>query len=154
MMNGWIFFSPGKNTWQKYDRDFEAVFLAMPGMNPLSREEWHAYMPESGERLQGRSLGFFCGGGSGISCCALPDYPLRVFTSDYVIMPSCWTDQVFLTVAAGPVEKKRVFRVPAEMRTMTVTGTFPDNPPYFRVYGSYCFFPPQYRLRTGGNEKD
>ena len=147
-MNGWIFFTQVKNSWQKYDRDFEAVFLAMPGMNPLSRDEWHAYVPESRERSQGRSLGFFCGGGSGISRGALPDYPLRVFLSDYIIMPSCWTDQIVLTVAAEPVGENRVFRVPAGMRTMTVTGTFSENPPYFRVYGSYCFFPPPYLLRN------
>lgn len=147
-MNGWMFFPSDRYPRQQDGKDSELILEIFPGMNPLSRDEWHAYMPESRERSQGRSLGFFCGGGSGISRCALPDYPLRVFTSDYIIMPSCWTDQVFLTIAAEPVGENRVFRVPAGLRTITVTGTFSENPPYFRVYGSYCFFPPPYRLRN------
>ena len=152
MMNGWMFFSPEVNSARQYQK-FEVIFGTVPGMDFLSREEWHTYLPESRERMQGRTLGFFCGGGQGMNLSEMPDYPLRTFISDYVIMPSCWTNQVFLSVAAEPVEQYRIFHVPVNSPVITETGTFPDKPPYVRVYGSYCFFPPPYRLRTGGKEK-
>lgn len=147
-MNGWMFFSPESISAWEYNKGLEAVWGAFPGMNPLSREEWHAYVPESRERRQGRTLGFFCGGGSGKNLSGMPDYPVRTFVSDFVIMPSCWTYQSLITVpASAPDNSGFVIRHARSLRVITATGTFPDKPPYFRVCGSYCFFPPPYVLR-------
>ena len=150
-MNGWMFFPQGENAVRTGNINWELISGVFPGMNAISRKEWHAYIPESRERLQGHSLGFFCGGGrKNIPPDILPDYPMRTFVSDYVIMPSCWTDQFNQTVPAEGPEKYRIAPVPADFPVMTVTGFFPDRPPYRRVCGSYCFFPPPYRLRSGG----
>ena len=155
-MNGWMFFSHGNNSWRKSDQDFEVIFGSLPGMFPLSREEWHAFIPESKERPQGRTLGFFCGDGGLAGKKQLfdfPEYPLHAFVSDSVIMPCCWSFNEVLSVSASPVSEYRIFPDKRCSKVITVTGTLPERPPYVRVYGSYCFFPPPYRVRSGEQEK-
>ncbi|MBO4632168.1 MAG: hypothetical protein J5858_09620 [Lentisphaeria bacterium] len=154
-MNGWMFFPGKRNSERKYNQEIEVIFGTVPGLSSLSREEWHAYIPESKERAQGRTLGFFCGNGrqSGKKLFDFPDYPMRTFVSDSVIMPSCWTFNEVLSASPVPVSEYRVFPAKKSSEVITVTGTLPDRPPYVRVYGSYCFFPPPYRLRTGEKEK-
>ena len=142
-MGGWMFFSSdnSRRNWSLED------FLEdLPSLGrQLSREEWHEHVPESRERTQGRSLGFFCGGAKASRLLAeLPAYPMSVFVSDLTIMPVCWTSKDVLTVPAGPADAYRVATVLSSRFVITVTGTLPDRPPVCRVWGSYCFFPPPY----------
>ena len=145
-MGGWMFF-PSDNSRRNWSlEDFLDDFPSMGSQ--LSREEWQEHVPESRERLQGRSLGFFGGmnvaktvppGQSG-----LPAYPMRVFISDLTIQPSCWSSQNAVSVPSGSVDAYRIVNVMIYRPVITVTGTLPDRPPAFRVCGSYCFFPPPY----------
>lgn len=147
-MGGWMFFpsyNPGRN-WSLED------FLdGLPSLDSqLSRDEWHEHVPESRERLQGRSLGFFCGGAKS-SCVPadLPAYPMAVFVSDLMIMASCWTSKEVFSVLAALPDEYRIADVISYRFVITVTGTLPDRPPWFRVCGSYCFFPPPYVMAPG-----
>ena len=142
-MGGWMFFSSdnSRRNWSLED------FLEdLPSLGrQLSREEWHEHVPESRERTQGRSLGFFCGGATASRLLAeLPAYPMSVFVSDLTIMPVCWTSRRVLTVPSGPANAYRIVNVLGFRLVITVTGTLPDRPPAYRVCGSYCFFPPPY----------
>ena len=142
-MGGWMFFSSdsSRRNWSLED------FLEdLPSLgSQLSREEWHEHVPESRERTQGRSLGFFCGGLKASRVLAeLPAYPMPVFVSELTIMPVCWTSKRVLTVPAGSADAYRIVNVLSFRFVITVTGTLPDRPPACRVCGSYCFFPPPY----------
>ena len=145
-MGGWMFFSSdnSRRNWSLED------FLEdLPSLGSLpSRDEWHEYVPESRERSQGSSLGFFAGvnlpGKEPPGQAGLPAYPMAVFVSDLTIMPVCWTSKDVLTVSAGPADTYRIVDVLSYRFVITVTGTLPDRPPAFRVFGSYCFFPPPY----------
>ena len=142
-MGGWMFFSSdnSRRNWSLED------FLEdLPSLGrQASRDEWHEHVPESRERTQGRSLGFFCGGAKASRVLAeLPAYPMAVFVSDLTIMPVCWTSKEVLTVSAGSADAYRLADVSVCRSVITVTGTLPDRPPSFRVCGSYCFFPPPY----------
>lgn len=151
-MSGWMFFPPDKE--KKFSHDEAAVLLLqiLQDTDHISREEWNACIPESRERLQGRSLGFFCGGASlsalknSPAAQDMPQFPMPVFISDFSIMPSCWTFKGLLTVPAAPDQKYRVFLVSNFRKVLTVTGTLPDRPPYYGVFGNYSFFPPPYIL--------
>lgn len=142
-MGGWVFFSSdnSRRNWS-----LEDFLEGLPSLGrQLSREEWHELIPESRERTQGRSLGFFCGGAKTSHVLAeLPAYPMSVFVSDLTIMPVCWTSNSVLTVPAGLANAYRIVNVSSSRFAITVTGTLPDRPPAYRVCGSYCFFPPPY----------
>ena len=148
-MNGWMFFPAKKSGTRNRDRDLEIIFESFPGY--LSAEEWHDNVPESIERKQGKSIGFYCGGGPSLrpgqfSAAELPAYPVNVFRSDLMIMPVCWTYKNVLEVSPVSESIYKLNRPHAFRSVLTVTGTFADQPPYLRVCGSYCFFPPPYRL--------
>ena len=148
-MNGWMFFP----TKEKLFSSGEAASLLLEMLqdtNRLSREEWNTYVPESRERLQGRSLGFFCGG-AGLDALKhspaapdLPDFPMPVFVSDFSIMPLCWTFKNSLVIDPAPNRDYLIFLQPGLGKVITVTGTLPDRPPCYGVHGGYCFFPPPY----------
>ena len=145
-MNGWMFFHSDKtrNNWSLEDLLED---LPNAGRQP-SRDEWREYVPESRERLQGRTLGFF--GGMDVSGMeppgqfGLPAYPMRVFVSDQTLMPSCWSSQNVITVPSGSADAYLIVNAVSYQFVITVTGTLPDRPPAFRVCGNYCFFPPPY----------
>ena len=142
-MGGWMFFSSDnyRRNWSLED------FLEdLPSLGrQLSREEWHEHVPESRERTQGRTLGFFCGGAkTSLVQAELPAYPMAVFVSDLTIMPVCWTSKEVLTVPAGSADAYRLADVSGSRSVITVTGTLPDRPTSLRVCGSYCFVPPPY----------
>ena len=147
-MGGWMFFSSdnSRRNWSLED------FLEdLPSLGrQASRDEWHEHVPESRERTQGRSLGFFCGGAKASRLLAeLPAYPMSVFVSDLTIMPVCWTYKTVLEVSPASLSIYKFNRPHAFRSVLTVTGTFADQPPYLRVCGSYSFFPPPYRLAKG-----
>ena len=151
-MNGWMFFPAEKSGTRTRNRDIEVIFESFPGY--LSEDEWHENVPESIERKQGRSIGFYCGGGipSGagtLAAAEIPAYPMNVFRSDLMIMPVCWTYRTVLTVPPVFDQKYKWNRPHTYRFVLTVTGTFADRPPSLRVCGSYCFFPPPYRLAKG-----
>ena len=154
-MNGWMFFpSPKKNSRGPDGNDPAARLLAiLMSSESVSAEEWHSYVPESRESLQGKSLGFFCGGAGlaelkhGPASKDMPEFPMQVFVSDFSIMPSCWSFNETLTVPAEPVLDYLVPLMPSYWKVITVTSTLPDRPACFAVYGSYCFFPPPYVLK-------
>lgn len=151
-MNGWMFFPPGRE--KRFTNDEAAVLLLqmLENTERISKDDWNTYIPESRESLQGKSLGFFCGG-AGLAelkrspaAPDMPDFPMPVFVSDFSIMPECWTFKDLLTVKAEPDREYRIFLLPDFKKVITVTSTLPDRPPCFGVYGSYCFFPPPYVL--------
>ena len=154
-MNGWMFFPPKKNIYRGANGDDPAARLLAMLMDSGSAtaEEWRSYVPESRESLQGKSLGFFCGGAGladlkhGPAAKDMPDFPMPVFVSDFSIMPKCWSFNGVLTVPAEPVREYIVFLLPRFRKVVTVTSTLPDRPPCYSVYGSYCFFPPPYVLK-------
>ena len=154
-MNGWMFFPPQKNIYRGANGDDPAArLLAMLMDSPsVTAEEWHSYVPESRESLQGKSLGFFCGGAGladlkhGPASEDMPEFPMPVFVSDFIIMPSCWSFDGVLTVPAEPRQDYLIHLLPEFGKVITVTGTLPDRPPCLAVYGSYCFFPPPYVLK-------
>ena len=154
-MNGWMFFPPQKNIVRGADGDDPAArLLAMLMDTPrVTAEEWRSYVPESRESLQGKSLGFFCGGAGlaelkhGPASKDMPEFPMPVFVSDFSIMPSCWSFDEALIVRAEPAREYIIRLVPEFRKVITVTGTLPDRPPCFAVYGSYCFFPPPYVMK-------
>lgn len=153
-MNGWMFFSSDKD--DDFSRkDVHAVItdLLESPLSP-SREEWHAYIPESRESLQGKTLGFFCGGAglaalkNSPSAPYMPEFPMLELISDYTIMPACWSFKEVLK--AVPVNDTGYIIQPMVHRyykVITETGTFSVRPPYVRVHGSYSFFPPPYVLK-------
>ena len=142
-MGGWMFF-PSNDSRRNWSLEDFLEDLPSFGSQP-SRDEWHEYIPETRERSQGRTLGFFCGGGKASYVAAeLPAYPMAVFVSDLTIMPVCWTSKDVLTVPSGCADAYRIVSVLGFRSVITVTGTLPDRPPSFRVCGSYCFFPPPY----------
>ena len=143
-MNGWMFFPAEKSG--NGNQEFEVIFGAFPGMHQLSGEEWRTYIPESKERLQGKSLGFYCGGASKASPAEFPPYPITVFHSDLMLMPICWTYKTVLAVIPVPDQVYKLIHPHTCRFVLTVTGTFADRPPSYHVYGSYTFFPPPYRL--------
>ena len=150
-MNGWMFFSSnGNDSYSRLELDALLEILGPPGH--LSKEEWHTYIPESREPLQGKTLGFFCGGAipgalkNSPGTEMLPDFPLRLFVSDFMIMPVCWTFKGALTVRSAPAREYRTRLVMQHPRVLTVCGTVANRPQYLRVYGSYSFFPPPYVL--------
>ncbi len=144
-MNGWMFFPAEKSG--NGDQGFEVIFGSFPGMHQLSGEEWRTYIPESKERLQGKSLGFYCGGGTGkVSPAEVPPYPMKAFRSNLMIMALCWTYKAVLTVTPAPDLGYKLIRPHSFRFVLTVTGTYADNPPSYHVYGSYSFFPPPYKL--------
>ena len=135
------------------NQGFEVIFGSFPGMHQLSGEEWRTYFPESKERLQGKSLGFYCGGGpSKVAPAEFPPFPITVFRSDLMLMPVCWTYKTVLAVTPDADQIYKLIRPHSFRFVLTVTGTFADRPPSYRVYGSYTFFPPPYRLAKA--EKD
>ena len=145
-MGGWMFF-PSDNSRRNWSlEDFLDDFSSV-GSQP-SRDEWYEHVPESRERLQGRTLGFL--GGMNVTKTVppgqsdLPAYPMQVFISDLTLMPTCWNSQTVLSVPSGRVDIYRIVGVGSSPLVITVTGTLPDRPPVFRVCGSYCFFPPPY----------
>ena len=154
-MNGWMFFPPQKNNFRGTDEDDRAArLLAMLMDSPsITAEEWRGYVPESRESLQGKSLGFFCGGAGlaelkhGPASEDMPEFPMPVFVSDFSIMPSCWSFDGMLTVPAEPCLDYLVPLMPNFRKVITVTGSLPDRPPCLAVYGSYCFFPPPYVMK-------
>lgn len=142
-MCGWMFF-PSDNSRIKWSLEDFLEDLHGWGSQP-SPDEWREHVPESRERTQGRSLGFFCGGAKASRVFAeLPAYPMAVFVSDLTIMPVCWTSKDVLTVPAGSADAYRIVNILSFRLVITVTGTLPDRPPACRVWGSYCFFPPPY----------
>ena len=159
-MNGWMFFPPQKNNFRGADGDDPAArLLAMLMDSPsVSAEEWHSYVPESRESLQGKSLGFFCGGAAladlkhGPASEDIPEFPMPIFVSDLSIMPSCWSYDGVLTVPAEPCMDYLVPLMPKFRKVITVTSTLPDRPPSLAVYGSYCFFPSPYVMKAPPKE--
>ena len=145
-MGGWMFF-PADNSRRNWSlEDFLDDF---PGMGSLpSRDEWHEHVPETRERLQGRTLGFLGRMNAAKTVppgqSDLPAYPMAVFISDMTIMPACWSSQNVLTVPSGSTDAYRIVGAAGYRKVITVTGTLPDRPPAFRVWGNYCFFPPPY----------
>ena len=145
-MGGWIFF-PSDNSRKNWSLEDFLDDLPHLGNMP-SRDEWREHVPETRERLQGRTLGFF--GGMNVSgkrtpgLFDLPAYPMAVFVSDLTIMPACWSCQDVLTVSSGPVDEYRIVNALRFRFVLTVTGTLSDRPPALRVCGSYSFFPPAY----------
>lgn len=149
-MNGWMFFPPSKGKGFFNGEAASLMLELFQDVNGLSREEWNSLVPESRERLQGRSLGFYCGGAglaalkNGPAAQNLPDFPMKVFVSEFTIMPSCWTFKDSLVIAAVPNQEYLIFLKPGFVKVLTVTGTMPDRPPCYGVYGTYCFFPQPY----------
>ena len=147
-------FFPQRNEKRFSKEDAAALLLEMlQDTNCISKEDWNTYIPESRESLQGRSLGFYCGG-AGLAALKnspvakdMPEYPMQVFVSDFSIMPECWTFKDALTVDAKPAREYIIRLLPDFKQVITVTSTLPDRPPCFAVYGSYCFFPPPYVLK-------
>ena len=154
-MNGWMFFPSKKNISRGSDGDDSAArLLAMLMDSPsVTAEEWHSYVPESRESLQGKSLGFFCGGAGlaelkhGPASKDMPEFPMLVLVSDFTIMPSCWSFDRVLTAPAEPCLDYLVPLMPKYRKVITVTSTLSDRPPCVAVHGSYCFFPPPYLLK-------
>ena len=152
-MNGWMFF-PRRKKKKLSSEDAAALLLEMLEADiRISKEEWNTYIPESRESLQGRSLGFYCGG-AGLAALKntpaaqdMPEYPMLVFVSDFSIMPECWTFKEALIAESEPVREYIIRLLPDSKNVITVTSTLPDRPPCFAVYGSYCFFPPPYVLK-------
>ncbi len=151
-MNGWIFFP--RDNEKRVSNDEAAVLLELiMNSNNISKEDWNTYVPESRESLQGRSLGFFCGGASLAAlkntpaAQDMPEYPMSVFVSDFSIMPACWTFKDLLTADPGSVCEYLVSPLTNFNQVITVTSTLPDRPPWLAVYGSYCFFPPPYLVK-------
>ena len=140
-------FFPSDNSRRNWSLEDLLDDIPSVGSQP-SRDEWHEYVPQTRERLQGRTLGFF--GGMNVSRektpgqSDLPAYPMEVFISDLTIMPACWSSLNVLTVPSGSVEAYRIVGAAGYRPVITVTGTLPDRPPAFRVWGSYCFVPPPY----------
>ena len=159
-MNGWMFFPPQKNIIQGSDGDDpSARLLAMLMDSPsVTAEEWRSYVPESRESLQGKSLGFFCGGAGlaelkhGPASKDMPEFPMPVFVSDFTLMPSCWSFDGLLTAPAEPCLDYLVPLMPNYRKVITVTSTLSDRPPCFAVYGSYSFFPPPYVMKDPPKE--
>ena len=154
-MNGWMFFPPKKNIYRGPDGDDpEARLLAiLMSSESVTAEEWRSYVPESRESLQGKSLGFFCGGAGlaelkhGPASQDMPEFPMPAFVSDFSIMPSCWSFNGVLTVSAEPAREYTIRLRPEFRKVITVTSMLPDRPPCLAVYGSYCFFPPPYVMK-------
>ena len=154
-MNGWMFFPSPKDKFRGPGGDDPAARLLAMLMDSgsVTAEEWRSYVPESRESLQGKSLGFFCGGAGlaelkhGPASKDMPEFPMPVFVSDFSIMPSCWSFNETLTVPAEPVLDYLVPLMPNYRKVITVTSTLPDRPPCYAVYGSYCFFPPPYVMK-------
>ena len=152
-MNGWMFF-PRRKEKRFSNEDAAALLLEMlQDGNRISKEDWNTYIPESRESLQGRSLGFFCGG-AGLAALKnspaaqdMPEFPMPVFVSEFSIMPECWTFKDQLTAEAVPAQDYIIRLIPDFDRVITVTSALPDRPPCYAVYGSYCFFPPPYVLK-------
>lgn len=146
-MGGWMFFPSGnfRKNWNLDD-----LLEDLPSLGSLpSRDEWYEHVPETRERLQGHTLGFFCGigkvpGKMPPGHADLPAYPMSVFVSELTIMPACWTSKDIQTVPAVFPDEYRIVNAVNYPLVITVTGTLPDRPPAFRVFGSYCFFPPPY----------
>ena len=155
-MNGWMFFPSQKDNFRGMDGDDPAAKLLAMLMDSGSAtaEEWRSYVPESRESLQGKSLGFFCGGAGlaelkhGPASEDMPEFPMPVFVSDISIMPSCWSFNETLTVPAEPAREYIIRLLPDFRKVITVTSTLPDRPPCYAVYGSYCFFPPPYVMKN------
>ena len=145
-MGGWMFF-PSDNSRRNWSLEDLLEDFSSAGSQP-SRDEWHEHVPETRERLQGRTLGFL--GGMNVAKTVppgqfdLPAYLMQVFISDLKIMAPCWSSQNVLSVPSGSIDAYRIVNVMSCRSVITVTGTLPDSPPAFRVYGSYCFFPPPY----------
>ena len=154
-MNGWMFFPSPKDKFRGPGGDDPAArLLAMlMGSDSVTAEEWNSYVPESRESLQGKSLGFFCGGAGladlkhGPASEDMPEFPMPVFVSEFTIMPSCWSFDGVLTAPAEPCLDYLVPLMPNFRKVITVTGSLPDRPPCLAVYGSYCFFPPPYVMK-------
>ena len=152
-MNGWMFFSSDNDDLSRKGIHAAISDLLESPYSP-SREEWNTYIPESRESLQGKTLGFFCGG-AGLSALKdnpaapyMPEFPMLELISDHTIMPVCWSFKEVL--AAVPVSDVGYSILPEAQRyckVITVTGTLSARPPYVRVYGSYTFFPPPYELK-------
>ena len=159
-MNGWMFFPSKKNISRGSDGDDSAArLLAMLMDSPsVTAEEWHSYVPESRESLQGKSLGFFCGGAGlaelkhGPASKDMPEFPMLVLVSDFTIMPSCWSFDGLLSAPAEPCLDYLVPLMPKFRKVITVTSTLSDRPPCVAVYGSYSFFPPPYVLKDPPKE--
>ena len=151
-MSGWMFFPQDHE--KRFSNDEAAVLLELiMNSSTISREDWNTYIPESRESLQGRSLGFFCGG-AGLAALKnspaaqnMPEFPMPVFVSEFSIMPECWTFKDQLTAEAVPAQDYIIRLIPDFDRVITVTSALPDRPPCYAVYGSYCFFPPPYVLK-------
>lgn len=153
-MNGWMFFS-SENDDDFSRKDMHAVILdLLETPVSLSREEWNAYIPESRESLQGKTLGFYCGGASlagmknNPAAPDMPEFPMLELISDHTIMPVCWSFKETLEAVPVPDIGYRILPAAGSYpAVITVTGTFSVRPPYMRVYGSYTFFPPPYVLK-------
>ena len=147
-MYNWMFF-PKDEEPDNSGADL-ALVLDQLRLSPVTAGEWAELVPESHERAQGATLGFCCGNGilrsGGNVRPSVPEIPVVPFVSDYAIEPKCWLDSVRLTIPAVPAREYRIFLAGRTRRVISVTSTFPDRPPSFRVCGSYCFFGPPYVL--------
>ena len=147
-MYNWMFFP--KNEEPDNSAADLAFVLDQLRLSPVSAREWADLVPESHERAQGPSLGFCCGNGilrSGANLRPLiPEIPVVPLVSNYVIEAKCWLDPVRFTIPVVPAGEYRIDLANLNRPVISVTSAFPDRPPSFRVYGSYCFFGPPYVL--------
>ena len=139
-MNSWIFF-PEKGSGDP--GGIERLLFQLGGHSGLSSDEWHEFLPASRESRQGRSLGFLCGELPSFPR-ELSDLPFHVLKSDWIIAPECWLGTVNISIDSSLCVQDWSFDPEKTDREFSVMGTFADQPPCFRVSGSYSFFPVPY----------